>query len=97
MPIAELTPFLTNGPAIGILAWFVYQVLQGNIVTKKIHDQQIEEANKRAETWKQVAETYKNSLEKKDEVVPAQIASANTVQKLAEAFRSLTDPEEKKP
>lgn len=97
MPIAELTPFLTNGPAIGILAWFVYKVLKGEIIPKQLHDQRMEEANQRAETWKQVAETYKNSLEKKDEVVPAQIASANTVQKLAEAFRSLADPEEKKP
>lgn len=97
MPIAELTPFLTNGPAIGILAWFVYQVLKGNIVPKQLHDQRMEEANKRSETWRQVAETYKNSLEKKDEVVPAQLESAQTVQKLAEAFRALTELEEKKP
>lgn len=97
MSMAELTPFLTNGPAIGILAWFVYQVFRGNIVSGKVFDTALKEANQRAETWKQVAETYKNSLEKKDEVVPAQIASAETVQKLAEAFRSLADPEEKKP
>lgn len=97
MSIAELTPFLTNGPAIGILAWFVYQVLGGNIISRKMHDQALEEANKRAETWKQVADTYKSSLEKKDEVVPAQIASAETVQRMAEALRTLTDPEEKKP
>lgn len=97
MPIAELTPFLTNGPAIGILAWFVYQVLKGNIISLKMHDQAVKEANARAETWKQVAETYKNSLEKKDEVVPAQLESAHTVQKLAEAFRALTTQEEKKP
>lgn len=97
MPIAELTPLLTNGPAVGLLLWFGFQVFRGNIIPRSVHDKALEEANQRAETWKQVAETYKNSLEKKDEVVPAQIASANTVQKLAEAFRSLTDPEEKKP
>jgi hypothetical protein len=98
MPVADIVPFLTNGPAIGILTWFVYQVLQGNIITRKIHDNALEESNKRAETWKQVAETYKNSLEKKDEVVPAQLASARTVGKLAEALQSLTtDSEEKKP
>lgn len=97
MPIAELTPFLTNGPAIGILAWFVYQVLKGNIVPKSLHDQRMEEANQRADTWKEVASTYKSSLEKKDEVVPAQIASAETVQRMAEALRTLTDQEEKRP
>ena len=97
MSITELTPFLTNGPAIGILAWFVYQVFSGNIISRKMHDQAVEEANKRAETWRQVAETYKNSLEKKDEVVPAQIESAQTVRRMAEALRTLTDPEEKKP
>jgi hypothetical protein len=36
-------------------------------------------------------------LEKKDEVVPAQLESATTVQKLAEAFHALTTQEEKKP
>lgn len=96
-PIAELTPFLTNGPAIGLLFWLAFQVFQGNLIPRKVHDKALEEANARAETWKQVAETYKNSLEKKDEVVPAQLASAQTVQKLAEAFRTLTDQEEKKP
>lgn len=97
MSIAELTPFLTNGPAVGILAWFVYQVLKGNIVPKQLHDQRMEEANQRAQTWKDVADTYKSSLEKKDEVVPAQIESAETVRRMAEALRTLTDQEEKKP
>lgn len=97
MPLADLAPFLTNGPAIGVLTWFVYQVLQGNIITKKIHDERMQESDKRADTWKEVAITYKSSLDKKDEVVPAQLESAQTVQKLAEAFRALTDPEEKKP
>lgn len=96
-PIAELTPLLTNGPAIGLLIGVAIAVFRGHLIPRNMHDKALEEANKRAETWKQVAETYKNSLEKKDEVVPAQLESATTVQKLAEAFRALTDQEEKKP
>lgn len=95
--VAEALPFITNGGAVGFLAFVVIQVLRGAFIPRAMHDKALEEANTRAETWKQVAETYKSSLEKKDEVVPAQIASAETVQRMAEALRTLTDPEEKKP
>lgn len=95
MSIAELTPLLTNGPAVGLVLWVAVAVFRGNLIPGSVHDRALEEANKRAETWKQVAETYKNSLEKKDEVVPAQIASARTVQKMAEALQTLTEAEEK--
>lgn len=93
--ITDNLPFITNGGAIGVLAWVFWSLLSGNLIPRKTHEKALEESNSRAQTWKEVAETYKNSLEKKDEVVPAQLASANTVEKLAEALRTLTDTEEK--
>jgi len=94
--ITDNLPFITNGGAIGVLAWVFWMTVTGGLVPRKTHEKQLEEANLRAETWRQVAETYKSSLEKKDEVVPAQLASANTVERFAEALRSLTDGEEKR-
>lgn len=92
----ELTPFLNAG-AVGVLTWVFWQVLRGNLVPRQTHEKALEEANSRAQTWKEVAETYKKSLEKKDEVVPAQLESANTVSKLAAALQEIASAEEKTP
>lgn len=86
---AEVLPFATNTGAIGVLAWVFWQVLRGNLIPKNTHDKALEEANNRAETWKSVALTYKESLAEKNGVVPAQIETARTVEKLVQALRTV--------
>lgn len=89
MTPAEVLPFATNGGAIAVLSWVFWQVLRGNLIPKDTHDKALEESNNRAETWKSVALTYKESLAEKNGVVPAQIETAHTVEKLVQALRTI--------
>lgn len=89
MTPAEVLPFATNGSAIAVLSWVFWQVLRGNLIPKNTHDKALEESNNRAETWKSVALTYKESLAERNGVVPAQIETARTVEKLVLALRTI--------
>lgn len=88
-PIAELQPWLTNGPAIGLVFWLLFQLFQGNIVTKKVHEAALEQARRQAEVWERVANNYKQSLDARDGVVPAQLESARIVEAMAKAIQEL--------
>jgi hypothetical protein len=92
----EVLPFITNGGAIGVLSWVFWQVLRGNLIPKSTHDKALEEANARAETWKQVALTYKQSVQETQGTVPAQLETAHTVEKFVEAIRQMANNEETK-
>ena len=91
----EVLPFAVNTGAVGVLAWVFWQVLRGALIPKSTHDKALEEANLKADTWKQVALTYKESLSEKNGVVPAQIESAHTLEKLVAAIREMADNEGK--
>lgn len=86
-PIAELQPWLTNGPAIGLVFWLLFQLFQGNIVTRKVHEKALEQAQEQAAVWERVAQNYKQSLDARDGVVPAQLESARIVEAMARAIQ----------
>jgi hypothetical protein len=88
-PIAELQPWLTNGPAIGLVFWLLFQLFQGKIVTRKVHEDALEQVRKQAEVWEKVANNYKASLDARDGVVPAQLESARLVEAMAKAIQEL--------
>lgn len=92
--VTEALPYITNGSAIGVLTWVFYQVLRGNLIPRNTHDKAVEEANLKAETWKSVALTYKQSLAEKNGVVPAQLEAAYTMEKMIDTLRSMANENE---
>lgn len=90
MTAADVLPWATNGSAVVVLSWVFYRVLRGDLIPKATHEKALEEANNKAETWKGVALTYKESLAEKNGVVPAQLESAHAVENLVKALRTVT-------
>jgi hypothetical protein len=85
--VQEALPFITNGGAVGVLAWVFWQVLRGNLVPKSTHDKVIAEKDVQIKILERVADNYRQTLERKDGLIPAQLESAQTVEKLALALQ----------
>jgi hypothetical protein len=85
--VQEALPFITNGGAVGVLAWVFWQVLRGNLVPKSTHDKVIAEKDVQIRILERVADNYRQTLERKDGLIPAQLESAQTVEKLALALQ----------
>lgn len=83
----EVLPYITNGGAVGVLAWVFWQVLKGNLVPKSTHDKVVDEKDVQIKILERVADNYRQTLERKDGLIPAQIESAQTVEKLALALQ----------
>lgn len=89
MTPADALPYITNGGAVGVLSWVFYQVMRGNLVPRSVHDKVVDQARQQAEVWEKVAQNYKQSLDARDGVVPAQLESARIVEAMAKAIQEL--------
>ena len=86
---AGVLPYITNGGAVAVLSWVFFQIIRGNLVPKSVHDKALEQAKQQADVWERVAQNYKQSLDARDGVVPAQLESARIVEAMAKAIQEL--------
>lgn len=87
MDLQQYLPLLTGGGPTALLALTILAIVTGRLVPKSTHDQVIAEKDVQIRILERVADNYRQTLEKKDGLIPAQLESAQTVEKLALALQ----------
>ena len=82
-----ILPYLKDLGPTTLLAFTILAIVTGKLVPKSTHDQVIAEKDVQIKILERVADNYRETLERKDGLIPAQLESAQTVEKLALALQ----------
>lgn len=87
MDLQQYLPIITGGGPTALLALVILAIVTGRLVPKDTHDKVVAEKDVQIRILERVADNYRQTLERKDGLIPAQLESAQTVEKLALALQ----------